>query len=250
MIQIQPKYSEKEQWLEYANKRTLRYEILEFSSAYLNTMISEEQYDWYASSHIADSVHGSFIDNYPVSVDDEIRRLSRDHCMESIRQAKRIGARNVVFHSTALPFVRGGLEELWARDAVEYYEPLAEENDINIFIENFSDVDYDPLRRMMDHVRGDRLKVCLDIGHANYTRHSIAQWFEALGDTIGYIHISDNDGMWDDHMVLGEGCVEFATADRFYRAKDCNIPLTIEVKTLDELDRSVKYLEKEHLFGF
>ncbi len=250
MIQVQPKFSEKEKWFEYAKRRTLRYEILEFSSAYLNEMITDEQYDWYKNTGITDSIHGVFIDNYPLSIDDEIRAISRKHCEKSCEQAKKVGAKNIVFHSTALPFVRGGLEEVWGRDAAEYYSILAEQYDINIFIENFSDVDFDPLSRMMRHVDSDKVKVCLDIGHANYTRHSIDEWFEALGDNIGYIHISDNTGSWDDHMVLGEGNVDFRTADRFYRSKNGEIPLTIEVHTIEELDSSVKYLEKEHLFGF
>ncbi len=250
MIQIQPVFNDKENWLAYAKKRTLKYEILEFSSAYLNQDIASEQFEWYAGTGLAASVHGVFMDNCPLSPDGVIREASIRRCRESCRQALRVGAKNVVFHSTALPFVRGGLEVLWGLDAAEFYEPLAEEYDLNIFIENFNDVDYVPLLNMMKHVNGDRVKVCLDIGHANYSRHPIAEWFEALGDHIGYLHVSDNDGRWDDHKVLGTGTVDFSAADAFYRKKGGNIPLTIEVHSLDELDASIRFLEKNRLFGF
>ncbi|MCR5304736.1 MAG: sugar phosphate isomerase/epimerase [Lachnospiraceae bacterium] len=250
MIQVQPRFVEKEKWFDYAVKRTLRFEILEFSSVYLNQFVGDEQYNWYRNTGLVDSIHGVFMDNYPVSPDNDIRNISRKRCRKSCRQAQMVGARNVVFHSTALPFVRGGLEELWGRDAAEYYEGLAEEFDLNIYIENFSDVDFVPLQRMMSNVSGDRVKVCLDIGHANYTRYTVAQWFEASGDSVGYIHISDNKGLWDDHMILGQGNVEFNTADEYYRSKGGEIPLTIEVHTLEELDASISYLEEQHLFGF
>ncbi|MCR5107679.1 MAG: sugar phosphate isomerase/epimerase [Lachnospiraceae bacterium] len=250
MIQIQPKYTEKEKWLDYAKKRTLRYEIIEFSFAYLNSEIDNEQYEWYRNSGLSDSVHGVFIDNYPLSFNDDIRKLSREHCEKSCRQAKMIGAENIVFHSTALPFVRAGQERLWGRDAAEYYSFLAEKYDLNVYIENFNDIDYDPLLFMMQNVQSEKVRICLDIGHANYTRYSVGKWFEKLADHIGYIHISDNNGMFDDHKILGTGNVDFLSADDFYAKKNGNIPLTIEVSSLNGLDESILFLEKNHLFGF
>lgn len=250
MIQIQPRFSEKEEWLSFAKERTLRFEILEFSSYYLNAMMDDSQYKWYKATGITDSIHGVFMDNCPLSPDNEIREVSRKRCRKSCRQAQLVGAKNVVFHSTALPFVRGGLEKLWGRDAAEYYGLLAEEYDLNIFIENFNDVDYVPLLKMMENKTSDRVGVCLDIGHANYSRCPVSEWFSALGDHIGYIHISDNKGLWDDHMVLGEGDVDFSSADEFYRKKGGQIPLTMEVHTLKEVEESIAFLEKEGLFGF
>ena len=251
MIQVQPRFSEKEEWLDYAKKRTLRFEILEFSSVYLNELGGDEkQFEWYRNSGLVDSIHGFFMDCYPLSPDNEIREVSRARCLKSCHQAKMTGAKNVVFHSTALPFVRGGLETLWGRDAAEYYEHLAEEQDLNIFIENFNDVDPVPLVRMMENVKGERLKVCLDVGHANYSKCGINEWISALGDHIGYLHISDNKGLWDDHMILGEGSVDLFAADEYYRKKNGNIPVTIEVHTLRELDASIAFLQREGLFGF
>ncbi len=250
MIQIQPRYSEKEKWQEFAKERTLRFEILEFSSYYLNSVMDEEQYKWYRETGLVDSIHGVFMDACPLSPDNEIREISRKRCRKSCRQAQKVGAKNVVFHSTALPFVRGGHDMLWGRDAAEYYCMLAEEHDLNLFIENFNDVNPEPFLRMMENVTGDRVKVCLDIGHANYSRVPIAEWFSALGDSIGYMHISDNLGSWDDHMVLGKGTVDFSAADEFYRKKGGKIPLTIEVHTLGELEESIAFLEREKLFGF
>ncbi len=243
MLQIQPRFAEKEKWQEFAKQNSLKYEILEFSSLYLNDEVTEEMISWYKKSGMATSLHGAFMDNYPVSPDKAIREVSRRKCELSCRQAIEVGAKNVVFHSTALTFVRKGYDTAWGKDAAEYYGELADRFDLNIFIENFVDVDDTPLLEMVKNIRGDRLGICLDIGHANYTRMTLDKWFEELGDHIGYIHLSDNTGKWDDHDILGEGTVDYITAGKYMKKMDKDIPVTIEVPTLEGLKKSIEYLK-------
>ncbi len=243
MFQIQPRFSEKEKWQEIAEKYGLRYEILEFSSAYLNGDVTGEMINWYKGSGIADSLHGVFMDNYPVSPDHAIRKVSREKCEESCRQALDVGAENVVFHSTALTFVRKGYEASWGKDAAEYYEELADRFKLNIFVENFADVDMTPFVELMKNVKGDRVKLCLDVGHVNYTRKPLKDWIESLGDKVGYLHLSDNTGSWDDHDILGLGNVDFKLVKAYLEKRGSDMPITIEVPTIEAVVRSVEYLK-------
>ncbi|MCR5626806.1 MAG: sugar phosphate isomerase/epimerase [Lachnospiraceae bacterium] len=251
MIQIQPRYSQKEEWFRLAKERTLRFEILEFSSAFLNNDIKDDVYNWYRDTTLCDSIHGVFMDNYPVSPDEDIKTLSRKKCEHSVFQADMVGADNIVFHSTALTFCRDGkLENYWGKDAAEYYSELAEKSDKNIFIENFADVDYVPLKIMMENVKTEKVKICFDIGHANFSRHSLKEWFDEIGEYIGYMHISDNHGLWDDHLNLGEGNVDFALASDFVKSLGRDIPITMEVPTIESVENSLAFLEKNHYFGY
>ena len=42
---------------------------------------------------------------------------------------------------------------------------------------------------------------CLDIGHANLYSRNIKEYIKALGHRLGIMHIHDNDGMTDLHML-------------------------------------------------
>lgn len=249
MIQIQPKFSEKDKWLELAEEEALRYEILEFSSIYLNSPIPKEAFEHYKNINIADSLHGAFMDNYPLSINFAVQDISRKQCEQSMKQAERIGAENVVFHSTALPFVRGGLEKIWGMDAAEYYSYLADKYNKKIFIENFNDVDPTPMRIMMENVTDERIRICLDVAHANYSKTSLGDWLDELGDYIGYLHLSDNVGDYDDHVILGCGNTDLKLVNEWWMRLDKDIPITVEMKTFDETVQSIKYLKDNCLFG-
>ena len=244
MLQIQPVYSNRNEWMDLAIEKTLRFEVLEFSSIYLNIPIQRKIIEWYKKSGLVDSIHGAFMDTYPLSPDYKVMEISRKRCETSCEQAQKLGAKNVIFHSTALPFVRGGLEKLWANDASEYYQMLAAKYNLNIFIENFNDVDYVPLKLMMEKVTDERVGICLDVAHANYSRKPVREWFDVLGDYIGYLHLSDNEGDWDNHIPLGSGTTDIESAYEWLKRSNRNIPVTIEMKTVETVRQSYDYLEK------
>lgn len=249
MIQIQPKFTDKDKWLELAKFETLRYEILEFSFGYLNSPIPKEIFDYYKGSQMVTSIHGAFIDNYPLSINFEVQEISRKQCEKSMQQAVDIGAQNVVFHSTALPFVRGGLEKIWGKDAAEYYSYLAAKYNKHVFIENFNDVDPIPMKMMMEHVDDNRIGICLDVAHANYSKTSLSTWLEELGEYIGYLHLSDNSGDSDDHIPLGCGTTDLALVNDWWQKSNRDIPITIEMKTLEDTIQSIDYLKNNKMFG-
>lgn len=48
---------------------------------------------------------------------------------------------------------------------------------------------------------GDYFGFCLDIGHANLTKNKIGEFIRTLGDRLTILHIHDNDGNEDLHMI-------------------------------------------------
>ncbi len=48
---------------------------------------------------------------------------------------------------------------------------------------------------------GDYFGFCLDIGHANLTRRNIRDFINILGHRLTILHIHDNNGMDDQHIV-------------------------------------------------
>jgi sugar phosphate isomerase/epimerase len=53
---------------------------------------------------------------------------------------------------------------------------------------------------------GDSLKFTLDIGHARlYANSGVEKGISLLGENIHHIHFTDNNGIKDDHLPIGDG---------------------------------------------
>ena len=251
ILQIQPTRTAFEKWGELAKNEGLGFEVLELSmppalnesGAFANCVKR------YQTTGLATSVHGCFIDVNPASSDCEYRKLSKIRCRQSCEAAVSLGAKNVVFHSSCFPFLRGAYLEGWAALSADFYEELVETYNLNIFIENSPDIDPGPIKMLMDIIQSQKIGVCLDIGHANYSNSSIDEWFETIGDKIGYMHLSDNMGVYDDHMALGDGNIDWISVDKMWRGLNKKIPLTLEVGGVDNVIKSIAFLRKHQLFG-
>lgn len=244
MIQIQPNYSERDQYAALANKEGLFFEVLELSLGKRSEEEREKIENWYKSSGKTTSVHGAFVDVNPVSGNPKIREASRQDCEESCRLARRLGAGNVVFHGSCFPFLRGSYMDNWAGLSAEYYTMLAEQYGVNIYIENSMDLDTTPLCELMKRVKDPRVKLCLDIGHANLSRMPVEAWFHDLGEWIGYIHLSDNKGDFDQHCALGDGTMDMERVFSRLAHLRSDIPMTLEVGGLEQIKKSLAALRQ------
>lgn len=89
-------------------------------------------------------------------------------------------------------------------------EPLA-------FLETTGVETLDELTTVLDGVGEANLKVMLDTGHVHVTARSLGRdsagyWgehVERLGDRLVHVHLSDNHGDLDAHLLPGEGSFDF-----------------------------------------
>lgn len=250
-IQLQPQCADLEQWVTLAQAECAVFEVMDpfFLSGIGNFGKYTEIAQQYRETGIAASVHGAFIDVNPASGDPDFRELSRKRCRESCEIALALGAENVVFHSGAFPFLRGAYLENWADRCASFYEELAAEYPVRIYIENAQDLDPTPLRCLMERIRSDRIGVCLDIGHAHYSRTPVSKWFDQLGQWIQYLHLSDNMGEFDDHLPLGKGSIDWAQVNKLWESLDRDIPITLETGTLSSTKETLCFLRRHHYFG-
>lgn len=233
-----------------AAEERLGYELLEpFMPPYLND--EEARAVWagnFISGGYARTVHGAFIDVNPASGDAEFRALSRQRIFESCTAADTYGLSHVVLHGSCFPFLRGGFLDSWADCCAEFYLRLLEKfPGLTLCVENAFDLDPTPLRELMRRCASPRVRVCLDLGHVNYSLAPVGQWFDELGDSIAYLHLSDNCGSFDDHLPLGEGTVDWAACDRLARYLG-DVPMTLEVGDIPGIRASLRYLSACSLF--
>ena len=72
---------------------------------------------------------------------------------------------------------------------------------------------------------------------------------DTLGERIGYIHLSDNDGVYDEHLPIGEGTVDWEKADGLWKQLNRKVPLTLEVGGFNGVRKSLAFLKEHGYFG-
>ena len=250
MLQIQPSYQEKEKWSALADRFSCMFEIHERTKVLATETAQEAErcLVWYSACGLTSSVHGAYLEVNPFSADRDFAALSEKRVHESCAAAVRVNASNIVFHCSCFPYLRGDYLARHAEHAGAFYTALAEQYGLRVFLENSLDLDPEPLAAIMAHADGRFVNCCLDIGHANYSRVPLQTWFGTLKDRIGYLHLSDNHGLFDEHLPLGDGTVPWETADRLYRDLHENIPVTLETGTLENTERSLWFLRERGYF--
>lgn len=247
--QVQPDNSAWDDWQDMALNTNLLYEVMEPITNDRLSLQESEKYARYRDSRRINALHGAFIDVNPASGDPQFKEISRQRCRQSCEIAAQIGAGYVVFHSSCFPFLRGVYLDSWSDQCAAFYAQLAEEYGLKICVENSMDLDPTPLQKLMEKTESSSVCVCLDIGHANYSRAPLDAWFDQLGPWIGYMHLSDNRGSFDEHLPLGKGNVDWSTADRLWRQLRGEIPMTLEVGGVECVRESLRFLRKCGYFG-
>ena len=64
--------------------------------------------------------------------------------------------------------------------------------------------------RMIEEIKSERLGILLDTGHDNVNGEDLAEVVASLKDVPLHIHIDDNHGDSDAHLIPGEGSIDFA----------------------------------------
>ena len=110
----------------------------------------------------------------------------------------------------------------------------AEEYGVTVCMENLPFPDY-PLASVeavcdfVDRVNKDSLKVCLDTGHAAIFNRDVGSAVRYIGDRLGAVHIHDNMGDADSHLIPGDGIIDW---DAFASAlKDVGFIGTVSLET-------------------
>ena len=62
---------------------------------------------------------------------------------------------------------------------------------------------------------------------------------------IRYLHLSDNRGLYDDHLALGDGTVDFQKMQEKILEYDIEADYTLEVGSPENVERSAVYLQRE-----
>ncbi len=161
------------------------------------------------------TLHGPFLDLSPASPDPGVRELTLHRYRQALHIAARLQASHVVFHTQYNPNVR---EETylsrWLVASARFWSDLLaeiESSHLTVVLENMWDPRPDHIASLLAAVDSPRLCGCLDVAHAHlFSEVPLSDWVDTLGEKLVYVHLSDNRGMWDEHLALGEGEIDFS----------------------------------------
>ncbi len=156
------------------------------------------------------------------------------HLKDFIDLAHGLGARYLIIHC-GVYFCqhKSRVEECLVRTLQETV-PHAERWGISLLLENMNRIPQTPggkpwdlsfdkpeisylgvtpgeLMKIFDNVKSPLLGFSLNVAHAHLLAGGFLPFLKAFGDKLGNVQISDNNGITDEHLPIGEGTVDFSS---------------------------------------
>ncbi len=140
---------------------------------------------------------------------------SRKELINWLDLAGRTGVKNVVIHGGRADDRAGGIAR--ARSVLESVLGAYEKAGVVINIENHYPYEYKNCHELFSEpwefmelfsLDSPCLKVCFDTGHGNMTRNS-EELIGRLAPWLNYVHLADNHGVDDDHLMFRRGTVDW-----------------------------------------
>lgn len=200
-----------------------------------------------------DTIHGAFLDMTPHSYDPMIRRVAELRATQSLEIAKELGVRGVVFHTNRIQNFRDDAYlNNWLKSSADFYGALMDKYpNIDIFVENMFDEDWDMLAKLGEAMKTfSRFGICFDYAHASIFGQQQASWFQGLAPYIRHIHINDNDGENDLHRALGDGCMNWTLYGEQMKKMNAAPSVLIEVQGIEKQRKSLEYMQEHRLYPF
>ncbi|MGZ7115873.1 MAG: sugar phosphate isomerase/epimerase family protein [Methanobacterium sp.] len=194
------------------------------------------------------SVHSPLSDLSIASLNESIRIASLKEIKYSIDVASRIDASVVVAHPGHVAFLAREFKDEIMENCVKSLKECskyAEDYGIKICIENMPDMEgmicktLDELNELTHEVGA---LMTLDVGHAHNMGISIDEMLKY--ENIGHIHLSDNDGSFDDHDAIGSQNIDFKSLFKGLKRIKYDGISVVEVKQRDEILESLDYIKK------
>lgn len=153
-------------------------------------------------------LHGPFNELFPCAIDPMVRQIARYRYRQTIALAKAYGVSKIIIHGGYNPRL---YYPIWytEQSAVFWKEFIAEvPEDMTIVLENVMEEEIPMFLTILQQVEDKRLRMCLDVGHANaYSVSTPMEWLETCAPYIEHFHIHNNDGSWDTHNELWDGTI-------------------------------------------
>ncbi len=172
----------------------------------------------------------------------------RDESVRQILRSIEIAGRNIEYLTIHTGFVRkfskmGSLEHLVF--ALGRIADAAADFDTNICVENVFERSIDEILDYFDLTCRPNLKMTFDIAHSVlFGKFDPLSVGKILFDTVRNIHVSDNNGEHDEHLMIGAGVMPISEVVRQFGELGFDGYVTVEARSEMEAEISLKELDR------
>lgn len=189
--------------------------------------------------------HAPFYNVLDRSIPQEQRAFNEEMVRRAILYAGRVGVPRMVFHAGTSGT---GLNADSLSENLAYFSGrlrLARENGVGIAVENMIEhcdhtkkrsrrrytVTAEEVAELADALAGESggVGVCWDFGHANESSLDQERSLRLIGPRLKALHVNDNGGVFDDHLLPFLGTVDWTAAVRTLREIGYRGALCMEV---------------------
>jgi sugar phosphate isomerase/epimerase len=152
--------------------------------------------------------------------------------------AARVGARALVLHPACLGLMTP--DDRLDVPEIQRLADYAAERGVRLALENLADAIW-LLDRVLEEVGDDseatNLGICIDAGHAHMShdagREPVVNYLQRYAGQLEHVHLHDNHGVSDEHLVPGDGTIDWPRVVRTLEEIGSDGTVILEVHSPD-----------------
>ena len=141
-------------------------------------------------------LHGPFNELTPAAIDPMVLRVTETRYRQAIGKAQELQTPKLVLHAGFLPLVYDS--EWFVERSVIFWRRLIREvpEGLTVCLENVLEPEAALLTQIVRGVDDLRLRICLDLGHANTfaSKEPPEAWLRACAPFLSHVHLHNNEG--------------------------------------------------------
>lgn len=201
-----------------ASRFGLGLELAEFSvSANLDNQspAAAEHFERNLCSATRFTLHAPFQDLYPHAIDRKVAAIAEERYLDCYTLCIDNNIPKMIVHAN---YCNSFYHPDWfVSSQIAFWKSFLKDHPGKtiVCIENVLETDPDLLIRIVEAVNDPRIRLCLDVGHANLTPLPAVAWFDRCAPYLSHLHLHNNCGrsesVWpaasDTHSALQNGTV-------------------------------------------
>lgn len=170
-------------------------------------------------------LHGSMVPDKDWASPQEYQRQAGITLVQNrIEMTADLGGEVMVMH------VGNGSPNLPLHHSLDHLEPLCRAQGIRIALENTGN--FEAIGQLLRQYPSDYLGLCYDSGHGNICENGL-EYLETFKDRLIAVHLNDNNGSNDQHLLPFFGSVDWQRLARIIADSSYTRPVSMEVSTRD-----------------
>jgi sugar phosphate isomerase/epimerase len=190
-----------------------------------------------------ENAHSDMHNCNPIWLDIKEGEEKTSQLLKTVEDCGKYGIKTMIMHLSN-GFDTPPLSDIGLKRIEKIFD-LAKDTDVTVALENARVCTH--LKYVLDNYTDEHIKYCFDCGHANIWCKD-TPWLDLYGQRVVAVHLHDNGGKEDDHMIPFTGTVKWGDVLKGIDMSSYRGSLTLEteVKGISDIDDFTEYLRRAY----